>query len=153
MKRIKTILLVILLGVVLIARAEKKPTMQPVYIFGVSMSFTDSVAYVTDVVKVDSAWITPKGFLVDRTLYSLQLEGFVTEHRQSKQSTNAVFFDVKEDKIVKKLNRVKKLYQTNRDVRLLNIPKAEFTFKAEAYVDPNAIVEEEETPEEKEEQK
>ena len=50
-----TLLLVLFsLGV----QAEKKPKMQTVYIFGFSASFTDSTAYLTDVMQLDSAYVT-----------------------------------------------------------------------------------------------
>ncbi|MCQ2222625.1 MAG: hypothetical protein MJZ35_02420 [Bacteroidaceae bacterium] len=146
MKAFKALLLVVCLGIALtVCGKDKKPVQQSVYMFGVSMSFTDSVAYVTDLMKVDSVYLTSKGFLVDRLLYSLQLEGYLSEVMGVPQTTNAVIFGKNLKTVTKRYNRVKDLYAKNRDLILRFLKPEEFTFKPEAYIDPEAAIVEEET--------
>ena len=64
-----------------------------VYMFGFSASFTDSVAYITDVQQVDSAYIDTKtDFLLDRVVYSDQLQVFMESLNVMKDCTCAVLF-------------------------------------------------------------
>ena len=130
-------MLVALIGVAFGANAKKKETqVQPVYMFGVSMSFADSMAYVTDIMLVDSAYLTPKGFLADRQLYSLQLEAFMSEKMNVPNTMNAVFFDVKKKNVEKKYDRVRRLYLKSNSVTMRHLQQGEFVFKAEEYVAP-----------------
>lgn len=145
LKALRTICLLALLALTLGAQAEKKPKMQTVYIFGFSMSFSDSVAYVTDVQQLDSAYVMPNGFLVGRSMYSMQLDDFMTNKRQLTQRTNAVYFDVKKEKAIRKLERLKRAQMKSGHVVLKVLPKEEFRFTAEAYEEPlEAVTEEEE---------
>lgn len=136
MKNLKSILLFVLLGVALSAHAEKKPKMQTVYVFGFSASFTDSVAFLTDVMRLDSAVILPNGFLADRSLYSLQLENFVLENYRVQNSTNAVFFSTNKKTMDKKYNKVNHMYQRSENLALIFVGEDEFRFTPVDYVDP-----------------
>lgn len=129
-------MLLLILGVQGQAKSHKKPRMQSVYVFGFSASFTDSIAFLTDVMKVDSAYIMPNGFLADRSYYALQLENFVLGEHRVKNSTNAVYFSTKKkqvDKIYEKMNRK---YQRSDKFLLIYVGEDELKFKASPYVDP-----------------
>ncbi len=127
-----TLLLVLFsLGV----QAEKKPKMQTVYIFGFSASFTDSTAYLTDVMQLDSAYVTQKGFLADRSLYSLQLENYIQEKHNLLNTTNAVFFSVKKKSLDKKYDRVKRMYQSGENLRLNLLHAEDFRFLPQEYIE------------------
>ena len=127
-----TLLLVLFsLGV----QAEKKPKMQTVYIFGFSASFTDSTAYLTDVMQLDSAYVTQKGFLADRSPYSLQLENYIQEKHNLLNTTNAVFFSVKKKSLAKKYDRVKRMYQLGENLRLNLLHAEAFRFLPQEYIE------------------
>lgn len=77
-----------LVGMSLSAKVERTT----VYIFGFSASFTDSVAYITDVQQLDSAYIETKyDFLMDRVVYSDQLQTYLEAVKQMPNSTCTVF--------------------------------------------------------------
>ena len=116
-------------------QAEKKPKMQTVYIFGFSASFTDSTAYLTDVMQLDSAYVTQKGFLADRSLYSLQLENYIQEKHNLLHTTNAVFFSVKKKSLDKKYDRVKRMYQSGENLRLNLLHAGDFRFLPQEYIE------------------
>ena len=116
-------------------QAEKKPKMQTVYIFGFSASFTDSTAYLTDVMQLDSAYVTQKGFLADRSLYSLQLENYIQEKHSLLNTTNAVFFSVKKKSLDKKYDRVKRMYQSGENLRLNLLHAEDFRFLPQEYIE------------------
>ena len=81
-----------LVGMSLSAKVERTT----VYIFGFSASFTDSVAYITDVQQLDSAYIETKyDFLMDRVVYSDQLQTYLEAVKQMPNSTCTVFFHTK----------------------------------------------------------
>ena len=116
-------------------QAEKKPRMQTVYIFGFSASFTDSLAYLTDVMQLDSAYVTTKGFLADRSLYSLQLENYVQEKYNLLHTTNAVFFSLKKNTLDKKYDRVKRMYQSGENLKLNLLHTEDFRFLPQEYIE------------------
>ncbi len=141
LRTLRTICLSALLAVTVGLQAEKKPKMQTVYVFGVSMSFTDPQVYLTDVIKLDSAYVMPNGFLVNRQMYSYQLQDYVDKLGQVKQSTNSVFFDVRKDKVMKKYNRVKRRFLEAKDVTLVPLSTDDFRFTAEEFVEAEEYVE------------
>ena len=135
----KFILFVLLSAFSIGMQAEKKPRMQTVYIFGFSASFTDSLAYLTDVMQLDSAYVTTKGFLADRSLYSLQLENYVQEKYNLLHTTNAVFFSLKKNTLDKKYDRVKRMYQSGENLRLNLLHAEDFRFLPQEYIE--AVIE------------
>ena len=136
MKRLlRYICLLLFVAVAVEASAEKKPVMQKVYMFGFASSFTDSLAYLTEVQELDSVYVMPNGFLADRPLYSLQLYGFVNEQRGVAYPTAAVFFDVKSKKLAKRYQKVKRMYQDNPNLKLVVLTREEFGFRPEEYME------------------
>lgn len=121
--------------------------MKRVYMFGFSASFTDSVAYVTDIQPIDSAYIHKKnGFLCDRTLYGVQLFNHTNDKLHQQDPICVVFFNPKKQKLEKQYQKVLKRYQQDPNVLLKVLRKEEFAFYAEEFIDPNALaVTEEET--------
>jgi len=126
--------LVAMLCFVLTASAAKKPEMTRVYIFGFAASFVDSVAYQTDVQQLDSAWIEPAHkFLVDRSLYSLQLQYYLERDEGKKNTVCTVFFDTNPRKLQKRWNKVKNRYEKAEGLRLTPLTADRFRFKAEEW--------------------
>ena len=105
-----------------------------VYMFGFSASFTDSVAYITDVQQVDSAYIDTKtGFLLDRVVYSDQLQTFMESANVMRDCTCAVFFDTKRGKLEEENKRLRKRYQKDAGVVLKDLAAGQFQFHAPSY--------------------
>lgn len=128
--------LVLLLAAANVVTAKKKgPEMKKVYIFGFASSFADTVAYMTDIQELDSAYILPHGYLDSRAMYSLQVYGYVNEKLGVENPTCAIFFSDKLKKINKKYEKVKNIYLKDSSVELTMIPHEDFAFKAEEYVE------------------
>lgn len=127
-------LLIALLCIVLSASAAKKPEMTRIYMFGFAASFVDSVAYQTDIQQIDSAWIEPvHKFLVDRSLYSLQLQYYLESAEGRKNTICTVFFDKNPRKLQKRWSKVNRRYNKVDDIRLMSLPAERFKFKAEEW--------------------
>lgn len=118
------------------AEAKKKQGgYQKAYVFGFASSFTDSVAYLTDVQELDSAYIMPNGFIADRHLYSLQMYGYVNEKLGVKTPTVAFFFALNRKKIDKKFQKVKSMYLGSSNVKLEMVNREDFHFTSEEYME------------------
>ena len=133
--------LLLMVSTVCLCSAKQKEGKQRTYMFGFASSFTDSVAYLTDIQAMDSAYIKANGFLADRPLYSLQLYGYLTENLQVKNPTCALFFSLNPKKIAKKYQKVKQMYMENRNVKLALLGKTEFEYMPEEYVADDTFVE------------
>ena len=80
-----------------------KPKQTKVYIFGVSINFTDSTTYLTDVQVLEPAYIETKtGFLYDRSIYSQQLQMWVEHAKGQPNTTCTVFFSTSKSKLEEK---------------------------------------------------
>lgn len=134
MKYAKTLLFLLMLGCTLGMMAERKPKMQPVYAFGFSASFTDSVAFLTDVMCIDSAYLQANGFLEGRQLYSMQLENYVLEKCHVQNSTNAIYFSPNRKTIEKRYEKMNRKYQRSEELALIYVGSEEFQFKAVPYI-------------------
>ncbi|MBO4906930.1 MAG: hypothetical protein J5486_07855 [Bacteroidaceae bacterium] len=127
--------------------AKSRPKVQKIYIFGFSASFTDSLACLTSVQQLDSAWVGPHGFLMDRALYSLQLQYHVEAEYGIKESTCAVFFSKRKGKAEAMRNNILRRYNRDRNVKLREISAEQFQFTAEDYRQTAPVQIETETPE------
>ena len=84
----------------------------PLYMFGFASSFNDSTVYITEIQKVDSAWVDTKtGFLYSRENYSFQLRDHLRSADNEFPTCN-VFFAEKRKDIEKKYLKLKKRYTT-----------------------------------------
>ncbi|MCR5179764.1 MAG: hypothetical protein K6C30_00890 [Bacteroidaceae bacterium] len=134
MKRFITILLLMgLTGCLVQAYAEKEPEMKRVYIFGFAASFTDSTACQTVVQTLDSAWLDGHKFLVDRSLYGLQLQNHMEDARQTRNSICTIFFDTNPKRLQRQWRKVHKLYEKSPGLHFLVLDEEQFRFKAEEY--------------------
>lgn len=121
-----------LLMALAITGASAKGKMVPkVYMYGFSASFNDSIAYFTDVVEVDSAWMDTKtDFLLGRDSYSQQLKSYLSQTMGQPNRTCIVMFGTKRSKVEEDYTKMKKLYtekaKNQYDVR--NIASTDFTF-------------------------
>ena len=116
------------------ARTVQKPEMRRVYIFGFAASFTDSIAAQTGIQQLDSAWLDPAHkFLMDRSLYSLQLQNHMESVEGCKNSICTVFFDTNPRRLQRQWNKVKKRYDKAEELRFDVLPEGRFRFTAEEY--------------------
>lgn len=113
-------------------RAQHAPVVKPVYMFGLVASFSDSLAYITDIQRVDSAYLYKNGFLANRPLYSQQLLD-KTEAMGHANMTCAVFFSPKKATIEKKYLKVKRRYGQQHGVVVTSLGNNEFRFKSVPY--------------------
>lgn len=112
---------------------SKTPVMKRVYMFGFAASFTDSVACQTAVQQVDSAWLDQHHFLVDRALYSLQLQ-FHMEHEENVNNPICtIFFDRNPKRLQRVWKKMSRRYQKAEGLRFRTIPAERFRFMAEEW--------------------
>ncbi len=117
--------------------ARQKVSLTRVYIVGFSASFTDSLAYVTGVQSLDSAYVDGKThFLINRHMYSAQLQRYLTEKKNSANPTCVVFFSTKKKQMDKKLEKLTTRYQKKSDLILKTLDASEFHFANEEYIAP-----------------
>ena len=72
----------------------KKGSHKPVYAFGISASFTDTVVYYTDIQLLDSVHLDKGGFLPHRELYSYQLKNFLEFEMNLPNRTCMIYFSI-----------------------------------------------------------
>lgn len=108
-------------------KEAKKKIVTEVYVFGVSLSFTDSVAYFTEIQHIDGAIIEDK-MLPNRHLYSYELKDYMSYEEGKPGRTSFIYFSDKRSKLEKKELKVRKrlLYDGEKIVRYLG-SKFKFT--------------------------
>lgn len=112
------------------------PRKQRVYMFGVASSFADSVTYITDLQAVDG-YVMPNGFLISRSLYSLQLNNFLLTNMKRENMTCVVFFSTKKAKAEKKYQKVRKKNREKRASQFQRIGSDLFRFEEEEWINEN----------------
>lgn len=106
-----------------------KPKQTKVYIFGVSISFTDSTTYLTDVQVLEPAYIETKtGFLYDRSIYSQQLQMWVEHAKGQPNTTCTIFFSTSKSKLEEKFIKVRNKYTKDQSTILKSLDAGEFKF-------------------------
>jgi hypothetical protein len=127
MKFIKTVLPAIVMLCVLSSFSLLKKT-QPVYAFGISASFTDSVVYYTEIQALDSVSLTTEGFLPKREAYSYQLKSYL-ENKGEANRTCMIYFSDSQKKIASEFDKISGKYKKNKSVSFKKIEKKDFQFK------------------------
>ena len=111
MKYVKILFAIALVFTMCSAFSLKKDHSKPVYAFGISASFTDTVVYFTDIQILDSAKVSKEGFLAHRELYSYQLKNYLEDNQLQQNSTCMIYFSENRKKLEKEAT---KLYETGR---------------------------------------
>ena len=113
MKKVLFIFLFALVATAAVAR-EKKETKKvkeveavPVYIWGASISFSDSIVYFTEIQKLDSVALE-NGFLPHRQYYAYELKDYMNFNENMPGRISVIYFDEKQSKLVKKEQKIKK---------------------------------------------
>lgn len=110
MKKTIFILLLALVATVGVARDKKdnkKDKELPVYIWGASISFSDSVVYFTEIQLLDSVFLE-NGFLPHRQYYSYELKDYMNFQENMPGRISMIYFDEKRSKLEKKEQKIKK---------------------------------------------
>ena len=112
-----------------VTEAEAKPKQAKVYVFGVSINFTDSVTYITDVQTLDPAYIgTKTGFLYDRSIYSQQLQIWIEYNMKQPNTTCTIFFSKNKSKLESKYVKVRDKIRKDDTTVLKTIDTGKFKF-------------------------
>lgn len=129
MKYVKILLAIALVFTVCSAFSLKKNNSKPVYAFGISASFIDTVVYYTEIQILDSAKISKDGFLSQRELYSYQLKNYLEDSKLQQNSTCMIYFSESKVKLEKEATKILNKYKKNENmsVQLVNINKFHFT--------------------------
>ena len=133
MKKIFSILVVLCLVVPSLSFAKdgkekvKKKVKTEVYMFGVSLSFTDSVVYFTEIQHMEGA-IIENNMLPNRHLYAYELKDYMSYEEDKPGRTSFIYFSDKRSKLEKKELKIRKrlLYDGEKTVRYLG-SKFKFT--------------------------
>lgn len=113
MKKALLILLLMLVAAVGIARDKKESKKAkeikevPVYIWGASISFSDSVVYFTEIQEL-GAMVLENGFLPHRQYYAYELKDYMNFNENMPGRISVIYFDEKRSKLEKQEQKIKK---------------------------------------------
>lgn len=100
-----------------------------IYLFGFSQEFGDSIAYITEINKVDSIMLQKKtGFLPFRYDFSQQFKSHLEGTKGLKLQTSSIFFSQNKASLAKKLSKMKKRYLNMEGTTIVTINSDEFKF-------------------------
>ena len=118
-------LLVALFAVSAVSAKDKKDV---VYLLGVSISYSDSTAYFTEIMPIEGVSLVGKAkALPDRQHYAYELKDYMNLQEGMPNRTSVIFFSKKRSKMQKVEAKVKKrLLRGGKDVRYLG-DKFKFT--------------------------
>ena len=129
MKYVKILFAIALVFTMCSAFSLKKDHSKPVYAFGISASFTDTVVYFTDIQILDSAKVSKEGFLSHRELYSYQLKNYLEDNQLQQNSTCMIYFSENKKKLEKEATKILNKYKKNNRMTVSRIDsdKCHFT--------------------------
>ena len=128
MKYVKILFAVALVFTLCSAFSLKKGEHKPVYAFGVSASFTDTVVYYTEIQVLDSVALDKNGFLPHREIYSYQLKNYLEIDKGRPNRTCMIYFSENQKKLEKEAAKVLGKYKKNKSVALEKIDTQSFKF-------------------------
>ena len=119
MKKILLISLLLLMTLSGYARGKSEKD-SVVYIFGASISFSDTIVYFTEIQQIDDV-VVEKGFLPNRQLDSYELKDYMSFKENMPGRISVIYFSDKQKDLVKKEKDIKKRLETkeNMTVRYL----------------------------------
>ena len=126
MRKTLFIFLLLLAPMMIFARGKKEPKkvkeVEPVtvYIWGASMSFSDSIVYFTEIQKLDAV-VMENGFLPYRQYYAYELKDHMNFEENMPGRISMIYFDEKLKKLEKKEQKIKKhlMEKENKIIRYL----------------------------------
>ncbi len=137
----KTILsLLLLLAISMKSGAVLLP--ETLFVYGVSISFNDSVIYLTDIMQLDSAWINPSSkFIYSRPSYAYQMKTYLQDNQSVTNPTCVLCYAENRKDAEKKYVKLKsRLQKKNQEYLIKYIPITDFKFEAISAADePDAV--------------
>lgn len=126
MRKTLFIFLLLLAPMMVFARGKKETKkvkeVEPVtvYIWGASMSFSDSIVYFTEIQKLDAV-VMENGFLPYRQYYAYELKDHMSFEENMPGRISMIYFDEKLKKLEKKEQKIKKhlMEKENKIIRYL----------------------------------
>lgn len=126
MRKTLFIFLLLLAPMMIFARGKKETKkvkeVEPVtvYIWGASMSFSDSIVYFTEIQKLDAV-VMENGFLPYRQYYAYELKDHMNFEENMPGRISMIYFDEKLKKLEKKEQKIKKhlMEKENKIIRYL----------------------------------
>ena len=126
MRKTLFIFLLLLAPMMIFARGKKETKkvkeVEPVtvYIWGASMSFSDSIVYFTEIQKLDAV-VMENGFLPYRQYYAYELKDHMNFEENMPGRISMIYFDEKLKKLEKKEQKIKKhlIEKENKIIRYL----------------------------------
>ena len=147
--RVMALLAMVLMWVSVAPKLYAKVEQRPIYICGYAVNFADSTVYLTEIQRIDTAYVESKnGFLMDRNQYSSQLQFFMKKYSGGKNYTCMILFDKKQARLQKRVAKVSSRDEKDPNVRLVVIDSKEFQFIGEQYVDTTPVILDEEQADE-----
>ena len=128
MKYVKILFAIALVFTMCSAFSLKKDHSKPVYAFGISASFTDTVVYFTDIQILDSAKVSKEGFLSHRELYSYQLKNYLEFDKGLPNRTCMIYFSENKKKLGKEAAKVVGKFKKSKTVAVEKIDPQNFRF-------------------------
>ena len=111
MKYVKILVAIACIFTLCSASSLKKGAPKPVYAFGISASFTDTVVYYTAIQLLDSIHLDKNGFLPQRELYSYQLKNFLELDMNKPNRTCMIYFSENKSKLEKEASKMMNKYK------------------------------------------
>lgn len=130
MKYFKIVLLAVC---VLISLSVFSKGNKPVYAFGVSASFTDTIVFYTEVQVLDSVALDKTGFLPQRESYSYQLKNYLEANKNLVNRTCMIYFSDNQRKLEKEYNKLLAKYKKQKNMSVTLVSKDEFLFTKPEY--------------------
>lgn len=109
--------------------SAKKDQYTKVYMFGMATAFTDSVVVMTDIQAIDSAFVTAKNFLPERSIYSYQLESFFEVKKGKPGTTVAVIWGTDRKRVEKDFLKIRRRFMSDKTTKLESLTTEEFKFQ------------------------
>ena len=128
MKYVKILFAIALVFTMCSAFSLKKDHSKPVYAFGISASFTDTVVYFTEIQILDSVSLSKEGFLAHRELYSYQLKNYLEDNLLQQNSTCMIYFSDNRKKLEKEATKILNKYKKNNRMTVSRIDSDKFRF-------------------------
>ena len=128
MKYVKILFATALIFTICSAFSMKNESSEPIYAFGVSASFTDSIIYFTSIQVLDSAQVTKEGFLAHRDLYGYQLKNYLEDNKMQNNSTCMIYYSTTRKKLEKEETRLLNKYKKNNTAKIVRIEPDKFKF-------------------------
>ena len=128
MKYVKILFAIALVFTMCSAFSLKKDHSKPVYAFGISASFTDTVVYFTEIQILDSVSLSKEGFLAHRELYSYQLKNYLEDNLLQQNSTCMIYFSENRKKLEKEATKILNKYKKNNRMTVSRIDSDKFHF-------------------------